>query len=335
MECFKILEPGLFTTIQDLGRFGYESQGVPTSGAMDEFAFRVANRLLENEENDACLEITLVGPTLEALTDTFVAVTGAEMQPLVNDIPRPMWSSFPVRKGDIISFSPIKSGLRVYLAVKGGFKGDYVMGSVSTYTRGKLGGFKGRRLEKGDILEKNPSSQASLQAKKVRERYIPSYSSEEEVRVILGPQDDYFEEEAIKVFLTSSYIISKDSDRMGYRLEGPFLKAKERYDIVSDGLLPGAVQVPANGQPIVILKDAQTTGGYTKIATVISSDLSKIAQLKPGDRIRFKAITLEEAHRALEEMEKLIDEIEISAKEIKYFTVKVDKESFDVSVEPF
>ena len=334
MECFRVINPGLLTTIQDLGRFGYESQGVPTSGAMDEFAFRIANILVGNEENAPCLEITLIAPTLEVLRDTMIAVTGAEIQPLVNGFPRPCWSSFPVKKGDIISFSPMKSGCRAYLAVAGGFKGEWVMNSVSTYTRGKLGGIKGRRIEKDDILETG-TFEGEFTPKKVREEYIPSYSSEEELRVVLGPQDDYFEKEAIEVFLSSAYVITKDSDRMGYRLEGPQIKAKERYDIISDGLLPGVVQVPANGKPIVILKDAQTTGGYTKIATVISVDLSKIAQLKPGDRVRFKAVTLPEAHQILKETEDKIRKIKETLKEIKYFTVKVNSEYYDVSVEPF
>jgi biotin-dependent carboxylase-like uncharacterized protein len=333
MECFRVLSQGLFTTIQDIGRFGYESQGVPTSGAMDEFALRIANILVGNDENAPCLEITLMGPTLEVLSDVMIAVTGAEIQPLVNGFPRPCWSSFPVQKGDIVSFGPIKSGFRAYLAVAGGFKGNLIMNSVSTYTRGKLGGIKGRRIEKDDILISGVS-QSGLDARKVRDEYIPSYSSEEEIRIILGPQDDYFDEEAIKVFLSSTYVITKDSDRMGYRLEGPEIKAKERHDIITDGLLPGAIQIPGNGKPIIILKDAQTTGGYTKIATVISVDLSKLAQLKPGDKVRFRAVDLFEAHKILVETENKIKEIKETLKVLKYFKVKVNDRYYDVGVEP-
>ncbi|MBP2072575.1 biotin-dependent carboxylase-like uncharacterized protein [Thermoanaerobacterium butyriciformans] len=333
MKYFKVLNPGLFTTVQDMGRFGYESQGVPTSGAMDEFALRIANILVENDENAPCLEITLMGPTFEALNDAMISVTGAEIQPLVNGFPRPCWSSFPVQKGDIVSFGPIKSGCRAYLAVAGGFKGDLIMNSVSTYIRGKLGGINGRQIEKDDVLE-GGVSKPGLQAKKVRDEYIPSYSNEEEIRVILGPQDDYFSEEAVKIFLTSTYVITKDSDRMGYRLEGPEIKAKEGHDIITDGILPGAIQIPGNGKPIIILKDAQTTGGYKKIATVISFDLSKLAQLKPGDKIRFRTIDLSEAHKILAETENKINKIKETLKVLKYFKVKVNERYYDVGVEP-
>ncbi|WP_398505464.1 biotin-dependent carboxyltransferase family protein [Thermoanaerobacterium thermosaccharolyticum] len=341
MKYFKVLNPGLFTTVQDMGRFGYESQGVPTSGAMDEFALRIANILVENDENAPCLEITLMGPTFKVLNDAMIAVTGAEIQPLVNGFPRSCWSSFPVQKGDIVSFRPIKSGCRAYLAVAGGFKGDFIMNSVSTYTRGKLGGINGRQIEKDDVL-KGGVSKPGLQAKKVRDEYIPSYSNEEEIRVILGPQDDYFSEEAVKIFLTSTYVITKDSDRMGYRLEGPEIKAKEGHeikakeghDIITDGILPGAIQIPGNGKPIVILKDAQTTGGYKKIATVISFDLSKLAQLKPGDKIRFRTVDLTEAHKILAEAENKIKKIKETLKVLKYYKVKVNERYYDVGVEP-
>jgi len=341
LKYFKVLNPGLFTTVQDMGRFGYESQGVPTSGAMDEFALRIANILVENDENAPCLEITLMGPTFKVLNDAMIAVTGAEIQPLVNGFPRSCWSSFPVQKGDIVSFRPIKSGCRAYLAVAGGFKGDFIMNSVSTYTRGKLGGINGRQIEKDDVLE-GGVSKPGLQAKKVRDEYIPSYSNEEEIRVILGPQDDYFSEEAVKIFLTSTYVITKDSDRMGYRLEGPEIKAKEGHeikakeghDIITDGILPGAIQIPGNGKPIVILKDAQTTGGYKKIATVISFDLSKLAQLKPGDKIRFRTVDLTEAHKILAEAENKIKKIKETLKVLKYYKVKVNERYYDVGVEP-
>lgn len=331
MECFKVISPGLFTTIQDKGRYGYERQGVPISGAMDEFAFRVSNMLLDNPEDAPALEITLLGPSLEVLKDTVVAVTGAILTPLVNGKERPCWSSFPVRKGDTLTFTPVKSGCRAYMAVPGGFEGDIVMGSASTYTRGNIGGLKGRRLEKGDILFQKEAPSGSFY--RVKEEYIPFYSNEEEIRIVPGPQHDYFSKEAFELFINSTYTITNESDRMGYRLDGPIIKAKERHDIITDGLLPGAVQIPGNGKPIIMLKDAQTTGGYAKIGTVISADLSKLAQLKPQDRIRFKAISLEEAHELLKEKEAVLNKISQAFVPVKYFNVSVNGEIFDVSLE--
>ncbi|ADL08570.1 biotin-dependent carboxyltransferase family protein [Thermosediminibacter oceani] len=332
MATFRVLQPGLFTTIQDLGRYGYESQGVPTSGAMDEFAFRVGNILLGNEENAPALEITIIGPTLEVLEDTVVAVTGADLNVEVNGKRRTVWSSFPVRRGDILSLGPVSSGCRAYLAVCGGFSADTVMGSASTYTRGKLGGLEGRPLKRGDVLSR---ARGGLINKfyRVADKYIPSYGAEAEIRVIPGPQDDCFDREAFELFLNSTYTVTKDSDRMGYRLEGPEIRAKLKHDIITDGILPGAVQVPGNGKPIVMLKDAQTTGGYTKIATCIWVDLSKLAQLKPGDRLQFKAVDLKQAHEALRERERLIKEIKASLKTIKYFDVKVSGRTYDVIME--
>ncbi|HHW03601.1 MAG TPA: biotin-dependent carboxyltransferase [Thermoanaerobacterales bacterium] len=332
MECFKVINPGLFTSVQDMGRFGYERQGVPVSGVMDEFSFRVANMLVGNAENTPALEITLLGPTLEVLQDTVVAVTGAWMRPVVDGREMPCWSSFPVRKGETLSFAPVKAGCRAYMAVLGGFAGDTVMGSVSTYTRGGIGGVKGRRLEKGDILSRE-GDEFFAHFFKVREEYIPHYSSEEEIRIILGPQHDYFSRESLELFLNSTYTITKDADRMGYRLDGPEIKAKEKHDIITDGILPGAVQIPGNGKPIIMLKDAQTTGGYAKIATVVSTDLSKLAQLKPGDRINFRAISLQEAHQLLQKMEYVLDDIRKTLVPSRYFDVTVDGTVYNVNIE--
>ncbi|AZT90912.1 biotin-dependent carboxyltransferase [Caldicellulosiruptor changbaiensis] len=332
MECFKVLNPGFFTTIQDLGRYGYESQGVPNAGAMDEFALRIANILVDNHENAPCLEITLVGPVLEVLNDTMIAVAGAEIQPLVNGFSRPCWSSFPVRKGDVITFRPVKSGFRAYLAVAGGLKGEFAMGSFSTYVNGKLGGVKGRPIAKGDILESGVPKHG-LVPKKIRDEFLPIYSEEEEIRVILGPQDNYFTKEAIEIFLNSTYLITEDSNRMGYRLEGPPIKAKEKHDIITDGVVPGSIQVPANGKPIILLKDAPTTGGYVKIATVISPDLSKLAQLKPGDRLKFKAIDLLQAHQVLSEFEDKIGQIKKSLNMVRYFHVRINEKDYDIGLE--
>lgn len=333
MEIAKIINPGLFTTLQDSGRFGFESLGVPTSGAMDEFAFKVANILVGNKASESVLEITLLGPTIEFLDECLISVTGANMQPKLNDRLQPNWSSFQVEKGDILSFSPVKEGCRVYLAVAGGFKAREVMGSTSTYLRGKIGGIDGRPLKKGDILEiKTKVSDAKPY--RVKKEYIPSYESSVKVRIILGPQDDYFSTDAIDKFLSSTYEVTKDSDRMGFRLEGPAI-TPNKYDIITDGLIPGAIQIPGNGKPIIMMKDAQTTGGYVKIANVISSDLSKLAQLKPGDKISFELIELETAHEILREKEGLLEKIKEGLMEVDYrhFHIKVDGISYEVILE--
>ncbi|MGB9977150.1 biotin-dependent carboxyltransferase family protein [Thermovenabulum sp.] len=329
MDVFRVISPGLFTTIQDLGRFGFEHQGVPTSGAMDEFAFRISNILLGNPENTPTLEITMLGPQLEALNDTCISVTGAEIPVYLNGNLVHGWSVIPVRKGDIVSFGQLKSGCRAYLAVKGGFEGDFKMGSYSTYTRGNIGGYMGRRLLKDDIL-KAKETNTKCKFVKVRDEFIPKYFSFLEVRVILGPQDDYFEKGMIDKFLSSEYTISKDSDRMGFRLEGPEIKAK-KHDIITDGLVPGAIQIPANGKPIVMHKDAQTTGGYVKIATCISTDLDMLSQLKPGDRVKFKAVTIEEAYNIFTEREERIRIIKETAVLLNYYNIKIkDKKYFSI-----
>ncbi|MCF6096936.1 biotin-dependent carboxyltransferase family protein [Thermovorax subterraneus] len=332
MATFRVLQPGLLTTIQDLGRYGYESQGVPTSGAMDEFAFRVANILLGNEENAPALEITVLGPTLEVLEDVAVAITGAQLPVEVNGKKRMVWSSFPLKKGDVLSIGAVSSGCRAYLAVSGGFKAEVVMGSASTYTRGKLGGLEGRPLKKEDLLFRELGKKPA-KFYRVDERYVPTYENVTEIRVILGPQDNYFDEDNIKLFLNSTYTITKDSDRMGYRLEGPQIRAKKKHDIITDGIVPGAIQIPANGNPIIMLKDAQTTGGYAKIATCIWSDLPKLAQLKPDDRIRFKAISVEEAQKVLRDLEKSIEQIKATLKIVNYFDITVNGKHYDVVLE--
>lgn len=296
----RVLKPGMFTTVQDLGRCEYQQFGVPVAGAMDEFALRAGNLLVGNAENDAALEITLLGPKLELLTDAVLAVTGADLDAMVDGRPLPIWESVAVRKGSLIAFGRPRSGARAYLAVAGGIDVPVVMGSRSTYVLGKLGGFQGRPLQAGDELPVGNASRPTP-GRRLPGHLIPP--SEVTARVILGPQDDHFTPESIELFLSSAYRVSSVSDRMGYRLEGPKLKHQAGPDIISDAIPPGAVQVPGHGTPIVMLADRQTTGGYTKIATVISADLRVLAQLRPGDSVSFKAVPAAEAVAALKEQE--------------------------------
>ncbi len=305
MEIFEVIQPGLLTTVQDMGRYGYQQYGVPVSGAMDDYALRIANLLVGNDEGEACLEITLLGLQLRVLEDTVVAITGAELSPLLNNSSLPMWEAVTVSPGDTISFPWSKKGCRSYLAVAGGIDVPKVMGSRSTYVKSHIGGFKGRPLQVGDRLKSGEAHPGALGIR-LPSQYIPEYQNQSELRVILGPQDDHFTEEGIHTFLHAEYAVSTEADRVGYRLQGPRIEHKIGADIISDGIPLGAVQVPRDGLPIVLLADRQTTGGYTKIAVVITVDIPKLAQAKPGDKVRFSQITEEGAHRSLREHEHTI-----------------------------
>lgn len=295
MEVFKVLESGPFTTIQDSGRYGFQQFGIPVSGALDTFAHTAANILVGNCETDAVLEITFMGPQLEVLSDAVVAVTGAEIPVFVNDRPQAMWTSLLVRRGDIISMRATRKGVRAYLSVAGGLDVPEVMGSRSTYVGGKIGGLDGRPLVKGDVLH-NGTANSLRHGLFVPVEWKPEFSSEITLRAIPGPQDDYFDT-GLHVFWGSEFTVTSKADRMGYRLEGPAIQLKDEVprSIISEPSLSGAIQIPPDGQPIILLAE-QTVGGYAKIATVISSDLDLVAQARPGDKIRFTAVDLIEAH---------------------------------------
>ncbi|AVX21753.1 biotin-dependent carboxylase uncharacterized domain-containing protein [Carboxydocella sporoproducens DSM 16521] len=306
MSFIRVIKPGLLTTIQDRGRFGYQQWGIPVAGAMDEYALRIANLLVGNPEGEACLEITLLGPTLEFQAEGVIALTGADLGARLNGQDLPLWQALQVQKGDKLEFTGVKAGCRVYLAVAGGFEVPVVMGSKSTYVRGQIGGFAGRSLRKGDEIGiRVPRVDLRrLINRTVPREYRYEFTNPILVRVVLGPQDDAFTEDGIRTFLEGQYQVTNEADRMGYRLDGPKIQHKTSPDIISDGIVMGSIQVPGHGLPIIMMADRQTTGGYTKIATVITADLNKIAQAKPGDAIRFQAVSIEEAHeiyRAYEE----------------------------------
>lgn len=294
----QVIEPGLLTTVQDLGRKGYEQFGVPVAGAMDGYALRAANGLVSNPWDAAGLEITIVGPRLRATQNCLIAVTGGDLGLRVKGRRMPLWTALYVRRGWTISFNGRQSGCRACLAIAGGIAVPPVMGSRATYLRGGFGGYQGRALRAGDALPVGePScSPLDLAGRRLPEDIRPRYDDAPAVEVILGPQDDHFTKEGIATFLAGEYAVGTTSDRMGYRLEGPAVEHKTSADILSDGITLGAVQVPADGQPIVMMADRQTTGGYTKIATVVSADISLLAQCIPGSsRIRFRATTVEAA----------------------------------------
>lgn len=306
VRSIEVLSPGLQTTIQDLGRFGYGHYGVPPSGAVDSFSLRIANRLVDNSENSACLETTLMGLRLKALTDVCVAVTGADLQLQINKQPSKMWCSHLVNQGDILSFGGPRSGCRAYIAFGGGIITPPVLGSRSTNLFSGFGGIGGRSLQKGDCLFiDSPETKLPMAGRLLKPDWIPQYSSLWTLRVIWGPQDNDFTSKGKRTLTHTLYRVSSQSDRSGIRLEGAEIQRKSDTveSIVSEGLISGSIQVPGDGKPIIILGET-VSGGYRKIATVITADLHLLGQIRPGDKIQFAAITLEEAYRALEVVSK-------------------------------
>jgi len=308
MKVFQVLKPGLFTTVQDMGRYGYLKYGVPFSGAMDTFSLVAANLLVRNNPNDACLEITLIGPELQALTRMQIAITGGSISPKINGQNVPMWQTLEVQEDDVVSFEKMESGCRAYLSIRGGINTPQVLGSRSTYVRGGFGGMDGRQLKTGDIIEgfDAPLLKSSYS---MPEEMVPQYTGQFKVHVILGPQADMFTEEGINTFLSNYYKVTIEADRMGYRLEGLTIEHKAKADIVSDALLPGAIQVPKDGKPIIIMRDAQTTGGYPKIAAAITPDVSLLGQAKPNDIIEFSKITIGLTRKKLFEHYRLLNDL--------------------------
>ena len=314
LEILEIIAPGILTSVQDLGRYGYGRYGVAPSGALDSFALWIANLLVGNRSDQACLEIMLLGPAIKALEDVVVAVTGGNLQPRRDKQPLAMWRSQILKKGDILSFSSPLSGFRAYVAVGGGISVPRVMGSRSTNFSSGFGGFQGRALKKNDILTSENHSQCEkTDSRSFNAAWIPVYPDNWSLRVIWGPQDDHFPAESRVSFLDATYIMSADSDRTGIRLQGPVIRQKPdiQASIISEGVISGSVQIPGDGLPIIILGET-VTGGYRKIATVISADLPLLGQIKPGDSMRFTAVSLDEARQALIGVEENIRRFEES-----------------------
>lgn len=310
LETLEILSPGPLTTVQDLGRFGYGRYGVAPSGALDSFSLRIGNLLVDNPEHEACLEITLVGLKVKAVTDLAVSITGADLRPHLNEKPIGMWRSHVLRKGETLSFKGPKNGCRAYLALGGGINVPPVMGSKSTNLSSKFGGLEGRSLQKGDILSSDsPRLHLKAEGRAFDPEWVPSYSGEWVLKVVFGPQDDHFTDEARRSFLNSYFKITSQSDRTGIRLAGPVIQRKRGIgeSIISEGVVPGTIQVPGDGQPIIILRET-VTGGYRKIATVITADLPFLGQMKPEERVKFQEISIDDACQAIREVEETIRE---------------------------
>jgi biotin-dependent carboxylase-like uncharacterized protein len=267
---------------------------------MDRTAFIAANRLVGNGDGAAGLECTVTGPRLEMVAAGAIAVTGADMPLTVNGSEAPRWSAVAVRPGDVVRVGAARAGVRGYIAFAGGIDVPLVLGSRSTYLRGRLGGLEGRPLRKGDALALFP---AAIPPPRALDSPPVSLEAEPVLRVVLGPQADRFTEGGIAALLGHAYSMLPQSDRMGARLAGPRIAHGPGHDIISDGIALGSIQVPGDGQPIALLVDRQSTGGYTKIATIGSFDIGRLAQVKPGQRVRFAAVSVGQAHAILRETE--------------------------------
>jgi len=297
---FHIDSPGLLTTVQDQGRPGFASQGVPVGGAMDTWAARVANLLVGNDPGDAVLEMTLTGPALRVLQASTIAVCGADLLPQIDNAFLPMWRTVPVKQGQMLRFKRRKSGARAYLAAAGGFSVPLVLGSRSTELRAGFGGFGGRALRAGDVLDTGTDNAPGVcGGRGLRASDIPQYPGHVRLRIIPGPQDDLFTNEARSLFLSATYTVTPQSDRMGYRLEGPrlFLHPQVAGTLPSAGVTFGCVQV-AGGRPLLLMADCQTTGGYPVIGVVIRADLFQAAQCVSGTTVSFHSVSVEDAQEA-------------------------------------
>ncbi|MGM9539563.1 biotin-dependent carboxyltransferase family protein [Anaerovibrio sp.] len=376
MTGIRVVNGGMLTTVQDRGRYGYQASGMQVSGVMDMPSALLANALVGNEElsgEAAVLETTYLGPELEFRQDALAAVAGGMPDVLLDGVPVRPYSAIDVKAGQRLRVAAQKSGIRAYIAVSGGFATAKALGSRATNLKLGLGGYMGRKLEAGDILPvgtpggyaaKALSGRAGL--RKVPESYVDTLVNRgvaagadggkiRQIRVIPGPQEDYFSQSSIDGFAASVYTVSNDSDRMGYRLQGLAIEKSRQQDLITDGIAFGSIQIPPDGQPIVMLADHQTTGGYPKLATVATVDLPLMAQSMPGDSLQFRIISVQEAQGLLRQQHGELAEVirqmkeqsamagnarqmkgqavmPVSAAGGRQFRLKIDGEVFDVII---
>ncbi len=322
MRVIEVQAPGLFTTLQDLGREGYGPLGVSTSGAADPISLRLGNRLVGNAEGAAGLEMTLLGGTFVFPEGASVALSGADFGATLDGKPVELWTSFEVKPGQVLRLGPTRSGARCYLCVRGGIEVKLFLGSASTHVLSGLGGHEGRALRKGDVLNigaadtdgqkrtgKNACSTKGAGAsckRRLAGRALELLTPRKTLRVTPGPQSEWFPEAAQKILYESTYRVAEESNRMGIRLEGTAIPVPSGGEMISEGVALGAIQVPEGGRPIILFVEQQTTGGYPKIANVISADFHSLGQLRPRDEIRFEPVEWEKARALLKEQEELM-----------------------------
>jgi len=326
MSDLHVLRPGMFTTVQDLGRWGWQQYGIVVGGAMDLAGARLANMLAGNEPGAALLECTLSGPTIRFERDTLIAIGGGDFTPMLDGVPLPLWRPVLVRSGSTLQMGVARTGCRCYLAVAGGIDVAPVLGSRSTYLRAVIGGVEGRMLRAGDRL---PAGASGPLAQAISERLgipdqepfraapwrvspelLPPYTERPVLGVLPGRHRGLFAEEALERFWQTDYTVSSQSDRMGYRLQGAPLQLAHKQDLLSEAVPMGTIQVPPDGQPIILMADRQTTGGYPVIGYVTTADLPVLAQVKPGARICFRPVTLAVAEQRRMDAEKHLNELQ-------------------------
>ncbi len=305
-----VSKPGWFTTVQDLGRYGYQQYGVPVAGVMDWFSTIAANRLVGNPDQAAVLELTLKGPELEFQQDAVIAITGGDLSPTIDGVAAPRWQSIKIARKRKLRFSTPRQGSRSYLAVAGGIDVPVVLGSRSTHSSSGTGGMDGRPLKQGDLLYNGQPGRSTerMIGTRLPDRLLPRYRRPTVLRIIQGPQEDFFTDAALATLTSSTYTLAPQSDRMGYRLTGPQIVRNGSARFISDCTAMGTLQIPPDGQPILLMADRQTTGGYPKIAAVITGDLPLAAQLAPGDRVTFTPCSLEQAQMALRQLRNMLDD---------------------------
>lgn len=310
MYDIKIVKPGMLSTVQDAGRFGVMKNGFTQSGAMDIRSMKIANKLVGNDLNSAVIEMTMLGITASFRKDCIIALSGGDFQSKLNGKPIKTNKAYKVKNGDMLIMGYAKTGMRAYLAVSGGIDANVVMGSRSTNLKSAIGGYEGRMLKAWDMLDFGECN-TDISDYDIEKRELPEreFSTAVKVRAVLGPQDFMFTKEDIKTFFNSEYEVTPQSDRMGIRLEGHAMLGKNGMDIISDGIVFGSVQIPKNGKPIILMADHQTTGGYAKIATVISVDLPLLAQVRPNDKIMFVKISAKKAEKLARKEKEYFDNL--------------------------
>ncbi|MBD3615117.1 MAG: biotin-dependent carboxyltransferase family protein [Gracilimonas sp.] len=290
----EVLDGGLITTVQDKGRFGYRNFGIPVSGVMDEHAYQLANRLVANPKDAPVLEFTVQGGTFRFHTQAVIGITGAEADIFVNDHASQTNRTIAVNVGDIVKISRVKAGCRIYMAIAGEWEIEKIMDSYSTCMPAGFGGFKGRKLKKGDVIFWKLSSE-EIKTREVPKEFIPHYSTRQKIRIIAGPEWDWLTENQQLFFLETGFKISTQSNRMGIRLESEAKIQTEKREMKSAPVVPGIIQLPQDGNPIILMKDAQSVGGYPRIAKVIDADLWRLGQIWSGNEISFNLIGMKES----------------------------------------
>ena len=305
MRVIQVQAPGLLTTVQDLGREGFGPMGVAPSGAADPISLRLGNRLVGNAEGAAGVEMMLLGGTFLFPDGAVLALTGSDFGATLDDTAVDLWTSIEAQPGQTLHLGPTRSGARCYLCVQGGIAVTPFLGSASTHVLTGLGGFQGRALRKGDVLHFE-SATRPFRKRAIAPEVSDRLSRRSVLRVTPGPQIDWFSGSSLRSFWDGAYRVGEQSNRMGLRLEGPPVFQQSVREMITEGVSLGAVQVPPGGSPIILFVEQQTTGGYPKIANVISADMHCVGQLRPGDEIRFEQVSFETAQSLLIEQEKLL-----------------------------